>query len=258
MQSRLPRLNVLILAMSIWNCGGCSHRPSRTSVGNQRITTFREAKRIMKRIYADHRRTLYCDCAFNQKMDIIAEQCQIRVKTPSKRATRVEWEHVVPARVLGKNSAAWQRGSKRCITRAGKSYKGRRCAKRVDEQFRRRAADLYNLFPAVGAINNARSSFAMAEIDGENRKFGLCDFEVFEKQVEPRPNVRGEIARTYLYFDESYPDLKILNAQSRAQFTRWSRNDSVDAWECERSARIRQIQGNSNRFVEEACKAKER
>jgi len=258
MHSSLRALYLGCLALGVWSCNACISPPKDLGRGNVRIQSFRAAKKLMKEVYRDHRQTLYCNCSFDESMNIIVDRCDFRAIKPSKRADRVEWEHVVPAKVLGQTSSAWKQGHKRCITSQGKPYKGRRCANRVDNSYRRKAADLYNLFPAVGAINNARGSLQMAEIPGEPRAFGACDFEISGGQVEPNPAVRGEIARTYLYFDDAYPSLKILNSKSRAQYETWSNLDPPDAWECLRASRIHQIQGNSNRFVQDACKKKER
>ena len=35
-------------------------------------------------------------------------------------------------------------------------------------------------------------------IEGENRKFGECDVEIKGRKVEPKEEIRGEIARTFI------------------------------------------------------------
>ena len=59
-------------------------------------------------------------------------------------------------------------------------------------------ADMYYLNPAIGEVNGRRSNYSMAIIKGEKREFGKCDVEIKNKKVEPREEIRGEIARTYL------------------------------------------------------------
>ena len=61
-------------------------------------------------------------------------------------------------------------------------------------------AGMYNLYPAIGKVNGRRSNYSMAFIKGEKREFGKCDVEIKNKKVEPREDIRGEIARTYLYY----------------------------------------------------------
>jgi deoxyribonuclease-1 len=48
-------------------------------------------------------------------------------------------------------------------------------------------------------VNGLRSDYSMAMIEGEQRPFGACDVEIAERKIEPRPEIRGDIARIYLY-----------------------------------------------------------
>jgi deoxyribonuclease I len=250
------RRSLLFIGFAVFHlcsCGACSHRRPLSQGGNQKFHSFRKAKIALKQIYLDHRKTIYCGCAFDEHLTIDLKSCSYHPAKPTKRAKRVEWEHIVPAKILGKVSHAWQHGDKRCLSRKGRRYKGRRCAKKIDPEYRRLSSDLYNLFPAVGALNNARGSYPMADIEGEPRKFGDCDFEIEGRRVEPSPFVRGEIARTYLYMNATYPEAGILDAKAQTRFEVWSRQDPPDEWECLRAQRIERIQGNANEFVQQAC-----
>jgi deoxyribonuclease-1 len=62
-------------------------------------------------------------------------------------------------------------------------------------------ADLYNLQPSIGEVNQLRANYSMAMIPGETRAFGPCDLEIEDRKIEPRPDIRGDIARTYFYMD---------------------------------------------------------
>jgi deoxyribonuclease-1 len=95
----------------------------------------------------------------------------------------------------------------------------------------------------------------MAEIEGEQRRFGRCDFEIADRKVEPPDAVRGDVARTYLYMDAAYPGRGIVSRKNRKLFEAWSAADPVDAWECERARRIARVQGNVNAVVQNACTA---
>ena len=55
---------------------------------------------------------------------------------------------------------------------------------------------MFNLYPSIGEVNGLRSNYTMSIIEGEVRKFGKCDVEIKSRKVEPREEVRGEIART--------------------------------------------------------------
>ena len=67
--------------------------------------------------------------------------------------------------------------------------------------------------------------------------------------MEPRPEVRDDIARTYFYMDGGLSGAwDHLQAEPQAGQA-WDREDSVDDWERERAKRIEKIQGNRNPFV---------
>lgn len=111
-------------------------------------------------------------------------------------------------------------------------------------------ADLHNLVPAIGELNADRSNFRYAMIDGEERVYGKdVDFEVDfkSKRVEPKEDIRGNIARTYFYFEDRY-GMKI-SKQEKQLFEAWDKLDPVDEWERERNKRIKKIQGNGNNYI---------
>ena len=127
------------------------------------------------------------------------------------------------------------------------------CREKVNEEFKRMQADMYNLYPAIGEVNGRRSNYSMAIINGEKREFGTCDVEIKNKKVEPKESIRGEIARTYLYMDSVYPGRGIISKKNRKLFDAWNKSDPVDEWECERAKRIGKIQGNMNEVVMRDC-----
>ena len=123
----------------------------------------------------------------------------------------------------------------------------------MNEEYRRMQADMYNLYPAIGEVNGRRSNYSMAIIKGEKREFGKCDVEIKNKKVEPREEIRGEIARTYLYMDSVYPGRGIISKKNRKLFDACERSDPVDQWECERARKIQKLQGNKNRILINLC-----
>ncbi len=125
---------------------------------------------------------------------------------------------------------------------------GRKACKK-DPAFKRMEADMYNLVPAVGEVNGDRSNFKFGMIDGEKRAYGQCDVEIgFKaKRAEPKPSIRGDIARIYFYMSDRY---KVkLSKQQRQLMMAWDKEDPIDAWERERSKKIEKIQGNKNRYL---------
>ncbi len=203
------------------------------------IRNFSEAKRLAAEVYVDHPQTFYCGCGFNDKKQVDATSCGYSARKNSKRGQRIEWEHVVPAHALGHTRQCWREPI--CTTAKGKSYKGRRCCEKVDPQFRAMVSDLRNLVPAVGELNGDRSNFSFSMLEGEPRNYGACDFEVDHqlRKAEPMPSVRGDIARTYFYMQQTYR-LPISDKQQRL-FEAWDRADPVDEWEQQRNARIEAI-----------------
>ena len=219
------------------------------AAGNTTIATFRQAKGHVMEITKDRRETFYCGCRFDEDKAIDHASCGYRVRKNQKRASRMEVEHVVPAEAFGKSFKAWREGHPECVTKKGKRYKGRRCARKVSRLFRRMEADLYNLQPAIGEVNGDRSNYSMAEIPGEAREYGACDVEIEGRRIEPKPSIRGDIARIYLYMDQAYPKRGIVGKQRRRILRAWATEDPVDDWERTRAKRIARIQGNVNPFV---------
>lgn len=113
--------------------------------------------------------------------------------------------------------------------------------------------DMYNLYPSVGAVNAVRSNYNFAELP-EDVDFIIdaCNFKVLGHKVEPADMYKGEIARTYLYFDSEYPTYS-MSKQSRRMMDAWNVLYPVTPWECTRAKRIEEIQGNPNPFVKEPC-----
>ena len=219
---------------------------------NRKIDNFSESKTFLESFHKFNKRTFYCNCAYEKKIPLL-NSCGYKVFKNFKRASRIEWEHVVPASRFGNNFSSWKFGHQSCKKINGKLYKGRKCARKTNQQYRFIESDLYNLQPVIGEINQVRSNYRMSIIKGEKRLFGNCDFEVKKKFVEPSNKVRGNIARTYLYMSEEYPEFIKLTKNEFKMFKRWDLNDPVDKWECTLSKQIQIIQGNVNKIIEKKC-----
>jgi deoxyribonuclease-1 len=237
-----------LVAMQDASASDANARPG-TVAGNTTIQSFSKAKKLMRQVFAGHERTFYCDCAYDGTT-VDVQSCGYQPHKPSKRARQLEWEHVVPAEAFGQSFPEWRDGHPECVDRRGKAFRGRNCAAKMAIPFRYMEADLYNLQPAIGEVNQLRSNYSMAMIDGEARRFGPCDLEIEDRKVEPRPDIRGDIARTYFYMDAAYPGRGVISDKNRKLFEAWAREDPVDAWERERVGRIARLQGNTNPFVQ--------
>ncbi len=216
--------------------------------------SFSKAKRLLsKSVYnsVERRVTLYCGCAYNPDNDTDLASCGY---TPSpkfkSRAHRIEWEHVVPASKFGKTFDCWNSHKEVCP----KAGSGRKCCGRTDSFYKSLEADMHNLFPAIGQINAIRSNYPYEQIPGEVREFGACDFEYFDKTVEPSTNIYGEIARASLYMNARFraeTDRNLFESFDIRLFKEWSSLDPPGAWEIERNQLIGELQGNTNPFIGE-------
>jgi deoxyribonuclease-1 len=92
-------------------------------------------------------------------------------------------------------------------------------------------ADMYNLVPAVGEINDLRSNYSLAMILGEKREFGTCDMEIEGMKAETPPEVRGNIARTYFYMNAAYLGRGVISRKIRKLFDARNKQDPVDSRE---------------------------
>lgn len=232
--------------------------------GNHGIRTFDEAKRELAKIYivADQRTDLYCGCPFTplagHGMRVDSRACGYVVVHDPSRAERIEWEHAVPASALGQTFEEWKIGNPKCVDTHGKRFHGRKCARLASYEFARMEADLHNLFPVVGEVNELRSDLPMGVSSPEGFRpsngprsfhFGACESAVEQGVFVPRPQVRGDLARAYKYMDSNYPERRLIDDVHRKLFDAWDAADPPDAWERERNRRIAARQGNANAFI---------
>lgn len=225
-----------------------------TAKGNTSNDSFNKAKQTLEdKVYFDHRTTFYCDNPFDSSKNVIPS-AKYTPKNASSRSARIEWEHIVPAHAFGQAFSEWRNGHPSCVDNKGKPFSGRSCAEKVNMQFRYMQADMHNLVPAIGEINGLRSNYSFAMISGEKREFGACDMEIEDGKAEPKPDIRGDIARIYFYMNSVYPGRGIISDKNVKLFEAWSKEDPVSAWECTRNQRIKAVQGNDNPFVSQYCR----
>jgi deoxyribonuclease I len=227
-------------SLSHFGVGG-SHKSNSIS--------FSKSKKNLKSIYlqSNKNRTLYCSCSFDTNKQIDTNSCNYSPRINSnKRSQRLEFEHIVPAHALGKNLQCWKEPI--CEKRNGKKYKGRKCCSKISDEFRQMQSDMHNLFPSIGEVNGDRSNFVFGEVDGEEREYGECDFEVAEKIVEPKKSIRGDIARSYFYMSHQYK-MEIPDDYEK-MLREWHLFDPPDEWERDRNSLIEDVQGNRNPYID--------
>lgn len=241
---------------------------SEKTEGNHFSQSFYDVKKIMlDKIYYDHRRTLYCNAEFNKFKQINLPQgfmlpnlqnadfkvYEIDQEELQRKAERMEWEHIVPAQNFGKTFVEWEKGHRNCVSGKGRHFKGRSCAVQESEGFRYMYADMYNLYPSIGAVNYLRGNFNFTQFGKDvGYIFGTCQMKISRNKVEPRDEVKGLIARTYFYMQETYPRYGIGEPMQKI-LRQWAKKYPLSEWECVRAYRIEQIQGNANSIIKRDC-----
>lgn len=228
-------MRLFILIGSLFAIGVSAEVPS----------SFRSAKKQAVKIYHDQNTTFYCGCEIEWKGKKGAgktdfNSCGYKVRKQLKRASRTEWEHVMPAWLFGHQLQCWQTG------------KRKNCSKN-SPKFKTMESDLHNLVPAIGEVNGDRSNYRFSDWNGAPSQYGQCpmivDFKA--RKVQPPKESRGAIARKYLYMSERY-SIQLSKAQRRLMIA-WNMTHPVNDWECERDRRIAKVQGWSNLFVAKDC-----
>jgi deoxyribonuclease-1 len=160
----------------------------------------------------------------------------------------------VPAKSFGRTFSEWRNGHEQCVNSKGKLFKGRRCAEKVNTEYRYMQSDMFNLYPAVGAVNALRSNYTFTLLPTMKSDFGSCAMKIDSRKAEPPKAARGKIARTYLYMNDVYARYSMSKSQNKLM-NAWDRRYPVDAWECARTKKITRLQKSENDVVMSRCKA---
>lgn len=251
----------VFIALALASCGEDKQKAEREAQkaakqteqprGNTWEDSFQDAKRALdKRVYHDHRVTLYCQASYDEHGAVILP-AGFRTPKHQARAAQIEWEHAVPAENFGRTFAEWRDGAPECQDKRG-PFKGRKCAERVNREYRLMQADMYNLYPAIGAVNAMRSNYNYAMLPGAKNTFGSCAMKIEGSKAEPPEYARGTVARSTKYMTWAYPRFQ-LSRQQEQLMDAWDEMYPVDQWECTRARRIEAIQGNENPVVKGKC-----
>lgn len=243
---RIARLAVLAVAFM--------SAATVTAGGNQETESFSRAKKLLEQHVYTHvpRETVYCGAVFDADKKITLD-AEFKSNAYKKRMTRVEWEHIVPAESFGGRFEAWHTGAPQCRDKDGVSYRGRKCAERASRRYRLMQADMYNLYPAVGAVNAARQNYAFSPFFKRvPAAFGSCALKIRSRRAEPPESARGIIARTYLYMEWAY-DMPLLGLMKRKLMQEWDKAYPVTETECRRTFLIETVQKNEQPFVKTPC-----
>jgi len=95
---------------------------AQTNEGNKKIESFSKSKEILKKIHQESPVTFYCQCKYNDNKPNW-ESCGFSPKKDKKRASRIEWEHILPASHFGIKFDTWVNGHPNCIVKKEKSLR---------------------------------------------------------------------------------------------------------------------------------------
>jgi deoxyribonuclease-1 len=196
--------------------------------------------------------SFYCGCDIARRGDsggdIDFSSCGFTPRKNESRASRLEWEHVVPAAAIGKGRSCWESGDPQCV-KDGEPFKGRSCCEIADPAFAMAATDPVNLVPSVGEVNGDRSDFPYGEIPGTKRLYGQCTMEIdWTLDVAEPPNeVKGDVARIWAYMSRSY-GLRVSQEQADL-YTKWMEIDPVSQQEIDVNIQIRATGHRANPLV---------
>lgn len=126
---------------------------------------FNTAKTKLVELYksSPEQTTFYYDCEFSwtgKKGVVDFTKCGYKPRKNELRASRIEWEHVMPAENFGRHLQCWHDG-------------GRKECKR-DVTFNEMEGNQYNLQPAIGEVNGDRSNYRYSQFTKEFTQYGQC------------------------------------------------------------------------------------
>ena len=163
------------------------------------------------------------------------------------RAHRVEWEHMMPAENFGRQFECWREN---ICSHNGKSFKGRKCCQKMNATYKMAEAELYNLWPSVGLVNQARSNYRFSPLTTKHGFYG-CNFEVDKKlrKVEPDNRAKGIVARANLFMSDKYN--VPLSTYQRKLFDIWNKEFPPSIWEKTWAKQVAKIEEYHNPYIEE-------
>lgn len=207
--------------------------------------SFAQSKKIVQQLFRSHPQTIYCGCTYQDKT-VNLDSCGMSEAGEIKRANRIEVEHLMAVEHFSQHFACWR--TPICTDAQGKAFKGRKCCEKVDAQFRHVEAELYNLWPEVGLVNQARSNYRFGVLPGNDSYYG-CSLKIDKRlrRVEPANEVKGIVARAYLFMSEYY-HISLSSAQ-RQLFEAWNQQFAPTVWERTWAAQVAVLEGYPNPYI---------
>lgn len=205
-------------------------------------TMMRSITTALSHIYADHRYTFFCHQSFSAQGLVHIKACE---QCPTQ-TTPIQWMALVPTKKMAQHLLCYQ--EKICIDNKGQRFKGLRCCQHNNEIYQQMQKDLHNFVPELPFLKQQRQRLVFGNISVETDAYPEC-FVIDKKRkiLIPSREVRGMIARTYLYMRDKYHIT--LTPEETRLYLDWHQEYPVSVWERKRNQRIQDIQGNSNHYV---------
>lgn len=229
--------------------------------------SFNKSKKILEKDVFNslslERKSMYCGCDYTEDKKVISESCWFVTSWKyTSRWEKIEWEHVVPAENFWRSFVEWRDGDSECVDSKWKFFNWRNCARKVNENFRLMEADMYNLLPVIWEVNWLRSNYNIAMLSSSDYNFWKCSSKIQKWSTwnneawkfEPRDEIKGWVARVYLYMDYSYPKANILWNKTKQLVGAWNKMYPTTEKECNWYKNIKKVQGNENIVLKELCK----
>ncbi|OGH01866.1 MAG: hypothetical protein A2600_09335 [Candidatus Lambdaproteobacteria bacterium RIFOXYD1_FULL_56_27] len=271
----------LALFCLLWPCLGQAELKPQD--WEKKPVCFGSAKSFLRKVYRENHwnRDFYCGCPLEPSGKLLETKgCYVEesdlnltrqgVAAPQLYADRhlvVEWEHVVPASVLGDRHLTLNKAKKDCRAEQPKLPNPREvdsrkldqaiaaCGKEKYERNKTILSDPHNLYPVMGQLNALRGDKVMTAVEPAAELFSLCQFSLDAAFVEPPQRIKGDIARIYYYMANKYPAKRaeILNFHVRAALLDWCKADPLNDEERQRVQAVVQATGVQNPFLEQSC-----
>lgn len=205
-------------------------------------TTKSEALKVVKEIYQEHPFTFYCEKPIEHDQTIFARSCDVC----PEREIKIKWMSLIPAKRLAQGKLCQQQPI--CVNKQGKAFKGVNCCRKLDKLFMAMEADPHVFVPEEPILSQLNNTSSIGIIENPKTAY-ICDLrhDFRKRTLQPPFQVRGFIARTYLYYHTQYQ--LDLSSEELNLFKQWHIEHPADAWEIERSAEIYAQTGKLNTWV---------
>ena len=195
---RVLLIIILVNSIGVFQGFGYSQELDRSEFLPSSLVSREIAEKQLNRVYklAGKFETLHCGCTFDKIKQISTNLCKRGSKKllKNKESRTLEWVTMMPEYVFGKSRKCWTKNL--CVRTDGVKVKGAQCCSEVSPKYKKMESDMHNLFPV---INKPHS------IEEKSDPFfgGMWEYE-FCPEKTPAINIKGDIARAYLYMSYQY------------------------------------------------------